>query len=156
MCVVKTGLFLALAALLPLTVQAENQPAPHVQDGAAGPAPGMLSPPAPQPFAGVEFTAEQRQQIQQMMELERMAHQQRVEKMAAVQEQLQRLYMAELWDAAAITRLYETLHAEQRKTIAAMAEARNKVYALLSKEQRKQMQQSQQEQMRRFAAPPQQ
>jgi Spy/CpxP family protein refolding chaperone len=72
-----------------------------------------------------------------------------------VQEQLQQLYLADQWDATAITKLYEKMHAEQRKTIAAMAEARNKVYALMSKEQRAQMKQYQQEQMKRFAAPPQ-
>ena len=81
-------------------------------------------------------------------------HQQRVEKMQGVQQQLQKLYMADIWDAGAITKLYEKMHAEQRKTIAAMAEARNKVYQLMSQQQREQMKVFQQEQMKRFANPP--
>lgn len=154
----KVWIGLLLAVVLPLTAQAENQPVPHgpaMMGPGVGSAPGMMAPPAPRPFAGVEFTEQQAQKIQEMMEQERQAHQQRVEKMQAVQQQLRQLYMAELWDAAAITKLYEQMHAEQRKTIAAMAEARNKVYALMNKEQREQMKQHQQEQMRPFAAPPQ-
>jgi protein CpxP len=114
----------------------------------------MMPPPTPRPFAGVEFNAQQREQIQQMMEQERKAHQQRVERMQTVQAQLQQLYLAEQWDATAIVALYEKLHAEQRNTIAAMAEARNRVYALMSKEQREQMRHQQQEQLKRLAAPP--
>jgi Spy/CpxP family protein refolding chaperone len=159
MSVEKVWIGLLLAVMLPLSVQAENQPVPRgpaMMEQDVGPGPGMMVPPAPRPFAGVEFTEQQNQKIRAMMERERKAHQQRVEKMQAVQEQLQQLYMAERWDAAAITKLYEQMHAEQRKTIAAMVEARNKVYALMSKDQREQMKQHQQEQMRRFAAPPQQ
>jgi Spy/CpxP family protein refolding chaperone len=170
---VKVCAGLLLAAALPLSVQAVEQAAPRgpammgqgmppqgmspqgmgPQSQGMGPGAGMMAPPTPRPFAGVQFTEEQRKQIQQMMEKERTAHQQRVEKMQAVQEQLQQLYMADLWDAGAITKLYEKMHAEQRKTIAAMAEARNKVYALMTKEQRAQMKQYQQEQMQHFAAP---
>jgi Spy/CpxP family protein refolding chaperone len=158
---------LLLAAALPLSAQAEGPAAAPRGPAMMGqgmppqgmgqdPGPGMMAPPAPRPFAGVQFTEEQRQQIQQMMEQERTEHQQRVEKMQAVQERLQQLYLADKWDAAAITKLYEKLQAEQRKTITAMAEARNKVYDLMSKEQREQMKRYQKEQMQRFAAPPQQ
>jgi Spy/CpxP family protein refolding chaperone len=167
MSFVKVCASLLLTAALPLSVQAAEPTAPRspammgqmmppqsMGPGAA-PGSGMMTPSTPRPFAGVQFSEEQRKQIQEMMERERTAHQQRVEKMQAAQEQLQQLYMADLWDAAAITKLYEKMHAEQRKTIAAMAEARNKVYALMSKEQRAQMKQYQQEQMKRFAAPPQ-
>ena len=108
---------------------------------------------APRPFAGVDFSDEQRKKIQQMMAQERKMHQQRVEKMQTVQQQLQKLYMAEKWDSKAITRLYEKLHASQRETIAAMAEARNKVYELMSKEQREQMKAFQQKQMKSYAKP---
>jgi Spy/CpxP family protein refolding chaperone len=160
----KIAVSLLLAVLLPLSVQAEGPAAPRgpammgqgmpPQGVERGAVPGMMTPPTPRPFAGVQFTEEQRKLIQQMMEQERKAHQQRVEKMQAVQEQLQQLYLADQWDATAITKLYEKMHAEQRKTIAAMAEARNKVYALMSKEQREQMKQYQQEQMKRFSVQP--
>ncbi len=165
-----------LAVALPLSAQAENQPAPRgpsmMQPGGGnmgqrmprqgmgpgmGPGMGMGSAmAAPRPFAGVDFSESQRKQIQQMMAQERKMHQQRAEEMQGVQKQLRELYMADKWDTKAITKLYEKLHAEQRKTIAAMAEARNKVYELMSKEQREQMKASQQEQMKRFSQPPQQ
>jgi Spy/CpxP family protein refolding chaperone len=164
-----------LVAALPLSVQAEGQATPPRGPAMMGPGggtmspqqggprqgmgqgsvPGMMAPPTPRPFAGVQFNEEQRKYIQEMMEKERDTHQQRVEKMREVQEQLQQLYMAERWDSAAITKLYEQMHAEQRKTIAAMAEARNKVYEIMTKEQREQMKRFQQEQMQRFATPPQ-
>lgn len=148
-----------LTLALPLSLQADDRPVPPAS-GMGGPmGPGM--PPqgmgpgmAPRPFAGVEFTEQQRQRIQEMMAQERVAHQQRIEKMQQFQQQLQQLYMAEKWDAKAITALYEKVHAEQRKTIAAMAEARNKVYDLMTKEQREQMKKFQQEQMKQFAPPP--
>lgn len=163
MKLVKLGVLALLSVALPLSVQAENQPAPRGPmmgpGGGMGPGmqhgPGMMGPAmmAPRPFAGVEFTEEQRQRIQKMMEQERQAHQARVEKMQQFQQQLQKLYMEEKWDSTAITRLYEKMHAEQRKTIAAMAEARNKVIELMTKEQREQMKKFQQEQMERFANP---
>lgn len=154
-----------LAVALPLTAQAEQAASPRgpMMGGPGGmmgqgrPQPGMMGPGAmgqtPRPFAGVQFSDEQRKKIQAMMANERKAHQQRIEKMQSVQKELQKLYMADKWDSAAITKLYEKMHAEQRKTIAAMAEARNKVYDLMSAEQRKQMKQFQQEQMKRFSAP---
>jgi Spy/CpxP family protein refolding chaperone len=151
---------LLLTTALPFSVQAEEQVAPRspammgMPPQGMAPVPGMMPPPTPRPFAGVEFNAQQREQIQQMMEQERKAHQQRVERMQTVQAQLQQLYLAEQWDATAIVALYEKLHAEQRNTIAAMAEARNRVYALMSKEQREQMRHQQQEQLKRLAAPP--
>lgn len=158
---------LLAAAVLPLSVQAGGQPvqprgpammAPGggmMGQGAPrqGMGPGSMGTSTPRPFAGVEFSEKQRKTIQAMMENERKSHQQRVEKMRGVQEQLQKLYMADKWDSKAITKLYEKMHAEQRKTIAAMAEARNKVYDLMSKEQREQMKQYQQQQVQRFAAP---
>ena len=160
----KVGATILLIAALPFSLQAEQQatpsaPAmmgpgggmmPHGQGQGMGP--GMMG---PRPFAGVEFNEEQRKRIQQMMEQERQAHQQRVAKMQQYQQQLQKLYMEEKWDAKAITKLYEKMHAEQRETIAAMAEARNKVYELMSKEQRAQMKRFQQERAKRFAMPPQ-
>lgn len=157
---------LLLAAALPLSVQAENQPAPRgpAMMGPGGgtmgqrmPRQGMGMGPAmmaPRPFAGVDFSEAQRKQIQEMMAQERKMHQQRVENMQGLQQQLQELYSADKWDSAAITKLYEKMHAEQRKTIAAMAEARNKVYELMNKEQREQMKKFQQEQMKRFSNPP--
>ncbi len=166
MSFVKVCATVLLAAALPLSAQAEEQAAPR-GPAMMGPGGGMMGPgasrqgmgpgmraPAPRPFAGVEFSEEQRKRIQVMMEQERKGHQQRIEKMQQVQQQLQKLYMADKWDARAITKLYETMHAEQRKTIAAMAEARNKVYEMMSKEQREQMRQYQQQQMEQFAAPP--
>lgn len=160
---------LLLAAAVPLSVQAENQPAPRgpsmmgpgggnmgqrMPRQGGGPSMGMNpAMMAPRPFAGVDFSEAQRKQIQEMMAQERKMHQQRVEMMQGVQQQLQELYMADIWDAGAITKLYEKMHAEQRKTIAAMAEARNKVYQLMSKEQREQMKKFQQEQMERFTNP---
>lgn len=161
-----------LAAVLPLSVQAENQPAPRGPSmmGPGGGNMGQRMPrqgmapstgmgqtmAAPRPFAGVDFTEAQRKQIQEMMGQERTMHQQRVDNMQGVQQQLRELYMADKWDSKAITKLYEKMHAEQRKTIAAMAEARNKVYELMTKEQREQMKTFQQEQMKRFSQPPQQ
>ncbi|HEA26318.1 MAG TPA: hypothetical protein ENH92_04275 [Ectothiorhodospiraceae bacterium] len=47
--------------------------------------------------------------------------------------------MAEKWDVDAINKVYEEIFAEQKKTIGAMAKARNDVYALMSKEQKAQM-----------------
>jgi len=155
MNLLKSFATLLLAAALPLVAQAEQQPGPR-GPGMMGPGmgPGMVSPPpAPRPFAGVEFNEEQQKRIQQMMEQERQAHQQRMEKMQQYQQQLQQLYMADKWDTGAITKLYEKMHAEQRETIAAMAEARNKVYELMTKEQREQMKKFQQQQMERFAQP---
>lgn len=169
MSFVKTCAIALLVVALPLSVQAENQPAPR-GPAMMGPGGGMMGPgmqrrgmgagmgPAmmsPRPFAGVEFSEEQRKRIQEMMADERTMHQQRVEKMQQFQQQLQKLYMEDKWDSAAITKLYEKMHAEQRKTIAAMAEARNKVYELMSKEQREQMKKFQQEQMERFTTAPQ-
>lgn len=134
--------------VLPLAAQADSHPRQGMGMAQGGPMMGHAMPRqgmgAPRPFAGVQFTEEQRKQIQAMMESERKTHEQRVEKMLGLQKQLRELYMAEKWDAQAITRLYENIHAEQRKTIAAMAEARNKVYDLLTKEQREQMKQRQQ------------
>ena len=154
---------LLLAAAVPLSVQAENQPAPRGPSmmGPGGGNMGQRMPSqgmgqgmaAPRPFAGVDFSESQRKQIQEMMAQERKMHQQRVEMMQGVQQQLQKLYMADIWDAKAITKLYEKMHAGQRKTIAAMAEARNKVYKLMTKEQRAQMKKFQQEQMERFTNP---
>ncbi len=167
MSVAKVCATLLLTMALPLSVQAENQAAPRgpsmMGPGSGnmgqrmprqGMEPGMGMGPAmaaPRPFAGVDFTEAQRKQINEMMAQERKMHQQRVEKMQEVQQQLQQLYMQDKWDANAITKLYEQMHAEQRKTIAAMAEARNKVYELMSKEQREQMKAFQQEQMKRFS-----
>lgn len=153
-----------LAVALPLSAQPGGQ-TPSQNPAMSGPAGGMNGqgrPPqgaepgmmAPRPFAGVDFNKEQQKQIQAMMAKERNSHQQRVESMRKVQEQLQKLYMADKWDTQAITKLYETMHAEQRKTIAAMAEARNKVYEMMSKEQREQMKQFQQQQMKGYNAPP--
>ena len=153
-----------LSVALPLSVQAENQPAPRgpmMGQGGGMPGPGMQRGPGmmgpammtPRPFAGVEFSEEQRKRIQEMMAEERKAHQARVEKMQQFQQQLQKLYMEEKWDSNAITKLYEKMHAEQRKTIAAMAEARNKVIELMTKEQREQMKKFQQQQMERFGQP---
>ncbi len=168
----KVCVALVLAVALPLSAQAENQPAPQgpamMGPGGGnmgqrmprqGMGPGMGMGPAmaaPRPFAGVDFTEKQRKQINEMMAQERQMHQQRVAKMQEIQQQLQQLYMQDMWDARAITKLYEQMHAEQRKTIGAMAEARNKVYELMSKDQREQMKTFQQEQMKRFAQPPQQ
>ena len=180
MSFVKTGVIVLLAMALPFSVSAENQPAPKgpammgpgggtmgqaPQHRGMGPGmgPGMMT---PRPFAGVEFSEQQRKQISEMMAAERKSHKQRVDKMQQVQQQLEKLYMADKWDSAAITKLYEKMHAEQRRTIAAMAEARNKVVEMMSKEQREQMKKYQKEQLEqmkrfqqqqkeRFATPPQ-
>ena len=146
-----------LVAALPFTSQAQSGP------GMMGPGGSMMGQPhkdmgpamgqTPRPFAGVQFNEEQRKRIQDMMAKEREAHQGRVAKMQEFQKQLREQYMADKWDAKAITKLYEKMHAEQRKTIAAMAEARNKVFELMTKEQREQMKKHQQEQMKRFSAP---
>lgn len=160
----KICMLMLLVAAQPLSVLAAEQPAPRApvmmgpgggMAGQGGPrqgmGPGMAQ--APRPFAGVQFNEKQRKRIQEMMALERKTHQKRMEKMQKVQQQLQKLYSADKWDTRAITSLYEKMHAEQRKTIAAMADARNKVYEMMTKEQRQQMKQFQQEQMKRFAAP---
>ncbi len=173
MKIAKACATLLLTAALPLAAQAETPPPPRgpammgpgggMMGGPAGPGaprhgmappmhPGMMAPP---PFAGVQFNEEQRKTIQKMMAEERQAHQQRVQKMQQFQNQLRELYSADKWDAAAITKLYEKMHAEQRRTIAAMAEARNRVYDMLTKEQREQMKRAQQEQMQRRPMPPQ-
>lgn len=169
-----------LAVLLSLGAQAENYPPPQ---GAQGPGPGMMGPgaqqrghgpgmmgpggqqrgygpgtmaPGPTPFPGVEFTAEQRKRIQALMDEGRQAHQQRMQKMQQYQQALQKLYLQDRWDAKAIGKLYEKMHAEQRKTIEEMAEARNKVYDMMTREQREQMRRFRQQQMERFTNPPQQ
>ncbi len=167
MSFVKNFAIALLAAALPLSLHAEGQAGPG-GPGMMGPGGGMMAPgaqrpimgpgmmpPAPRPFAGVQFTEQQNKRIQEMMEQERQAHQKRVEKMQQYQQQLQKLYMEEKWDSKAITKVYEKMHAEQRKTIAAMAEARNKVYDLMTKEQREQMRKFQHEQTQRYAMPPQ-
>ena len=118
------------------------------------PGPGSVSP-APPPFAGVQFTEEQHTRINAMMAGEREAHQQRIERMQKAQARLQKLYAADVWDTRAITAVYDEIFAEQRKTIEAMAKARNTVYAMLSDEQRAQMKQFEL-QMRRFGPSPQQ
>jgi Spy/CpxP family protein refolding chaperone len=164
MSLLKSCAIALLSVALPLSLHAEGQPGP----GMMGPGGGMMAPgaqrpamgpgmasPAPRPFAGVQFNEEQKKRINEMMEQERQAHQKRVAKMQQYQQQLQKLYLEERWDAKAITQLYEKMHAEQRKTIAAMAEARNKVYDLMSEEQREQMRKFQQQQMQRYAMPPQ-
>lgn len=170
MSIAKLCISVLLVAALPLAAQAEGgYRGPGMMDQASpGQGGNMMGPGgprqgggmmgqgmprqgmgAPRPFAGVEFSDEQRQRIQKMMEGERQSHQERVKKMRGFQQQLRKLYSADKWDAQAITGLYEKMHAEQRKTIAAMAEARNKVYELMTKKQREQMKQHQQ----RFAAP---
>ncbi|MDH5786196.1 MAG: Spy/CpxP family protein refolding chaperone [Chromatiales bacterium] len=157
-------LVLAMASV-PFAVQADNHAAPGGQmmgPGGAMPGPGMQRGPGmmgpgmmtPPPFAGVEFNEKQRKRIEEMMAQERKSHQARVEKMQQLQQQLQKLYMADKWDTGAITKLYEQVHAEQRKTIAAMAEARNKVVDLMTKEQREQMKRFHQEQVERFDRQP--
>lgn len=112
-------------------------------------------PPVPPPFAGMQFSGEQRKRIDAMMNREREAHQQRIERMHKAQAKLQQLYQADVWDTGAITAVYDEIFAEQRNTIKAMAEARNSVFALLSEEQRAQMKQNEL-QMRRFGAMPRQ
>lgn len=104
---------------------------------------GMMLTPPPPPFAGVQFTPEQQQRINAMMEQERVAHQERLGRMHRSQQKLQQLYQAEIWDPRAITSAYDEIFAEQRKTVEAMAKARNRVYELMTPEQRQQMRQFQ-------------
>jgi Spy/CpxP family protein refolding chaperone len=124
---------------------------PHHYGMGPGPDSILASPP---PFAGVQFTEVQRKRINEMMTREREAHQQRVALMERAQARLQQLYEAEIWDAKAINAVYDKIFAEQRKTIEAMAKARNTIYKMLSDEQRSQMKQFQLH-MRRLAPPPQ-
>lgn len=158
----QTSLFAILFSLGASTLYAEggNYSAASGMAPPHGMGPGMM---APRPFAGVDFTAAQRETINKLMEQERQAHQERLQKMQAQQQKLQQLYQAEKWDAAAITKLYDEMYAQQRQTIEAMAKARNMVYDLMSKEQREQMQRFQQTQrqqgqtapaMPRYPAPP--
>jgi Spy/CpxP family protein refolding chaperone len=108
-------------------------------------------PPVPPPFAGIRFTAEQRQAIGKMMAREREAHQGRIAAMQRAQQQLQQLYQADLWDAQAILALYDEIFAQQRRTIEAMAESRNRIHAMLSTEQRAQLKRIQQQRLQRNA-----
>jgi Spy/CpxP family protein refolding chaperone len=102
------------------------------------------------PFAGVQFNESQRKLISEMMEKERKANQQRVEAMQAAQQRLQQIYTSEKWDVDAINKVYEEIFAEQKKTITAMAKARNEVYELMTKEQKEQMKQLQEMQQARM------
>ena len=96
--------------------------------------PGMRGPQGP--FAGVQFNEKQRKMIQEMMESERKSNRERVKAMQAAQEKLQKLYSSEKWDVDAISKIYEEIFAEQKKTIAAMAKARNAIYEQMTKEQK--------------------
>lgn len=144
------------AAEAPATPAGTGVIPPPAGYGMGGHGPGMhrygMAPP---PFAGVQFTEAQRNTIDEMMTRERQAHQQRIERMQNAQARLQQLYQADIWDADAITAVYDEIFAEQRKTVEAMAKARNAVYRMLNEEQRAQMKQFEL-QMRRFGPPPQQ
>lgn len=114
---------------------------------------GMHKPQNPGPFAGVQFNEKQQKMIREMMQKERESNQQRVEAMKAAQAKLQKIYMSEKWDVAAINKVYDEIFAEQKKTIESMAKARNEVYELMTKEQKEQMkkvQAAQQERMKQM------
>lgn len=130
--------------------------------GMAGPGPryygmgpeGAVVPPLPTPFAGVQFTAAQRKTISEMMAKEREAHRKRIVVMQQAQATLRKLYQADTWDTRAIIKVYDEIFAEERNTIKAMAQARNRVYDMLSEEQRAQMRYAQQQRMNHLAPPP--
>jgi Spy/CpxP family protein refolding chaperone len=119
-------------------------------------APGAATmPPLPPPFAGVPFTEAQRKAVSEMMAKEREAHRKRIALMQQQEARLHELYQADVWDSEAITAAYEAIFAQQRKTIEAMAKARNRIHGMLSAEQRAQMSRLQHQRMERFAPPPQ-
>jgi hypothetical protein len=132
------------------------------RNGMAGPGPrdygtgpeGAAVPPLPTPFAGVQFTAAQRKTISKMMAKEREAHRKRIAVMQQAQATLRKLYQADTWDTRAIIKVYDKIFAAERNTIEAMAQARNRVYGMLSEAQRAQMRHAQQQRMNRFAPPP--
>jgi len=134
--------------------------------GMAGPPPGYggygmppeagAVPPVPPPFAGIQFTDAQRKTISQMMVQERATHRKRVAAMQQAEARLGRLFAADTWDTKAILALYDQIFAAERSTIEAMATARNKIYGMLSKEQRAQMRYAQTPRVPPFMPPPQQ
>jgi len=123
---------------------------PGMMQGGKPMMPGMRNPQGAGPFAGVQFNEKQRKMIREMMEKERKSNQQRIKAMKAAQEKLQKVYMSEKWDVKEINKIYEEIFAEQKKTIAAMAKARNEVYELMTKEQKAQMKKMQEMQQARM------
>ncbi|MDH3354160.1 MAG: Spy/CpxP family protein refolding chaperone, partial [Chromatiales bacterium] len=112
--------------------------------------PGMRNRPGSGPFSGVQFNEKQQKKIAEMMESERKDNQQRVKTMRAAQKRLQKVYQSEKWDVNEINKIYDEIFAEQKKTIAAMAKARNEVVELMTKEQKEQMKKMQATQQARM------
>lgn len=124
---------------------------PGMRQGGTPMMPNMRNSQGPAgPFAGVQFNDEQRKKISEMMEQERENNQQRVQAMEAAQQKLQKVYMSEKWDVNEINKIYDEIFAEQKKTIAAMARARNDVYELMTQEQKAQMKKMQEMQQARI------
>ncbi len=103
--------------------------------------------PIPPPFAGVRFTDTQRQAIAGIMAEEGDAHRQRIMRMQQARARLNVLFSAEEWDSEAIIAAYDVIVGRQRETIKAMSEVRNRIYGMMSAEQKAQMRSARQPHM---------
>ena len=88
------------------------------------------------PFASIRFNTEQRALIQKMMLAEQDRLQDRQQQIAKLNQGLQALLIKELWDHQAIMVIYRQFSELQLQTVTAMIEARNRIYATLTDEQR--------------------
>lgn len=150
----RTGFALiALTLSLPAWVQAEpampSQPPAHPSHGMMGRPAGDGHPPrvAPMPRRGgpanwidrveeLDLKPEQRKKVEALAAEYRTLNQQQFETMRGEQMRLRELYQADHWDAKAIGEAYDGLYKKRRVVMMKTVEIRNKVYDLLTTEQR--------------------
>lgn len=108
---------------------------------AMGPMGGLAMLHGLDPIGMLELDAEQHTEIRRMHSELRREHWDTLGQLLDERETLQELYAAESRDPAAIGEAHERLFALKRPLIEAMVDAGNRIEALLSEEQRKQLQQ---------------
>jgi len=110
--------------------------------GMMGPMGGMMGPMGPMGpmmmgnLAGLDLTDKQREQIWEIQSKMRTQHFDLMEKMMNTSDQLYKLYDTEKPDAVKIGKVYDEIFKIKREMIQEHIEIRNKIYDLLTKEQR--------------------
>jgi Spy/CpxP family protein refolding chaperone len=93
------------------------------------------------PIGMLDLTDEQRRQLNKIMDDTRKRHWETMGKIMDEHARLRDLYDAEVLDAKRIGAVYDQIFKHRREMIEGAIEARNKAYALLTKEQKEQLKQ---------------
>jgi|GEM_PF-3593713 len=95
----------------------------------------------PDPFASLGLSAQQRSEVDRIMEQQRQTQWESLQQMQQVGQQLAELYQEELWDEVKVGQVYDRIFALQKQNILSSVAMRNSIMQLLSADQRQALKQ---------------